>query len=266
MNTSKLISELNTHLNRSDLYTWAQPSTSWYFERVARTITDACNSKPNKVLIVGITGYAGSGKDTGVELLQDLGNVYHDWSVRTPNGYAESTPCKTTTGLLKSLRCSKIAFAQPLKQIAMAVGFTFEQCYDPKLKNEIDPFWGISPRQFLQMCGTEMFRNVWRDDIWVELCRKKILDFRKESDYPGILLITDVRFPNERDMIKSEGGIVLRIKREGQDHFMNHASENQIDKLQVDRDILNDAASPEAWSIKFLTELCKQLNSTAFFN
>ena len=234
----------------------------WFVEKVMTTLTKAAAQKDNRLIVVGITGLAGAGKDTAVAFLEKIGNVFQNYSFNAPGGFAESPSANRIRAYFNGFGFDKLAFASPLKAIAMAVGFTYEQCYDPELKNKPDPFWGISPRQFLQMCGTEMFRNVWRDDVWVEILRKKIREAHPKSC--GVIFITDVRFPNEAKMIKDEGGYIIRIKRAGHDEVMNHASENQIKDLPVDAEFVNNSDSAEGWSIDFTIQFCKFLEPTVF--
>ena len=78
-----------------------------------------------------------------------------------------------------------------------------------------------------------------------------------------IVFIPDVRFPNEAEMIKEEGGIVVRVSRPGTIE-MNHDSENQIKTLEVDLDLVNDCKTPEAWTVRFTSELCKMIDPKVY--
>lgn len=77
-----------------------------------------------------------------------------------------------------------------------------------------DEYWSkrldreMSPRLALQLVGTESFRYVIHPDIWVAAVEKKILD----NDYKGVV-ISDVRFINELEMIKRNEGSVIRVER-----------------------------------------------------
>ena len=139
----------------------------WFVEKVMTTLTKAAAQKDNRLIVVGITGLAGAGKDTAVAFLEKIGNVFQNYSFNAPGGFAESPSANRIRAYFNGFGFDKLAFASPLKASAMAVGFTYEQCYDPELKNKPDPFWGISPRQFLQMCGTEMFRNVIDNSAYI---------------------------------------------------------------------------------------------------
>lgn len=169
--------------------------------------------------VIGFAGKAKSGKDTAASVLDKY---------------------------VGSGNCATMAFADPLKQIAMIFGFTKEQCYDQSKKEIEDEFWGITPRKFLQITGTECFRNNFRTDCWTKLLEKRVLDIRKRMAggemVPWLILVTDVRFPNEVDCIKSLGGIVVKVTRPTIDtsgNMYKHPSEVFIDELKADISIEN---------------------------
>jgi hypothetical protein len=63
------------------------------------------------------------------------------------------------------------------------------------------------------------------------------------------VVVTDVRFPGEVALIHDMGGIVGRINRPGNalNKLSNHASENYIEELQADADIVNDSTLPDLY-------------------
>jgi len=148
------------------------------------------NDNNNKPILIGITGRKFHGKDTLVNrLVQRFGY-------------------------------KKFAFADPLKEACRIIfGFNHEQLYGNK-KEEKDVFWNITPRKIFQFVGTDLFRDQAKniipnigEDLWIEVIRKKILDEWKENPNQHIV-ITDVRFPNEADMIHQMNGIIVRVKRD----------------------------------------------------
>lgn len=81
-------------------------------------------------------------------------------------------------------------------------------------RDTVDNFWsialdieGFTPRMALQQVGTEVFRNNFHDNIWVLSLQRRILGSGKN------VVLTDVRYPNEIDAIRSLGGIIIRVKR-----------------------------------------------------
>ena len=124
-----------------------------------------------------------------------------------------------------------LAFAEPLKAGAQAIfGLTPEQT-DGRLKEMVDERWGMTPRQILQLLATEAMRRVFGDDIWV-----KLLDIRIQrllSMHPDAnIVVSDVRFKSEASAIKSWGGIIIRINRDGAGAtggVIGHVSETELD-------------------------------------
>ena len=47
-----------------------------------------------------------------------------------------------------------------------------------------------------------------------------------------VVFISDMRFPNEADLVKELGGCVIRIQRPGLDDGDGHASEHALDDYQ----------------------------------
>lgn len=78
-----------------------------------------------------------------------------------------------------------------------------------------------TPREVLQFVGTDLIRNHIAEDYLVRLA----LDVIKNTQ--GNIVITDARFPNERKELKTLGGTLVRIKREGYEGS-GHASELSI--------------------------------------
>lgn len=172
----------------------------------------------NNVLpqIIGITGRKFNGKDT-------LGDFFV-----TKYGY------------------KRVAFADALKNACKEIfGLSDDQLYGDK-KEEIDEYWKTSPRTIFQFVGTDLFRNQLKiimpnigDNIWLRVIEKKISDEIKKD--PSVkIIVTDVRFSNECQMVKDFGGIVIRVKRDMINNNDAHPSELEIDKLNVTFEVPNN--------------------------
>jgi hypothetical protein len=100
-------------------------------------------------------------------------------------------------------------FALSLKEgIGKGVfGLTDEQLYGAA-KFDVDPFWGLTPRDILQRGGTEAMRNTFGQDIWVQT-----LERRASADPETSVLICDVRFPNEVEGLRRLGGYAVLVDR-----------------------------------------------------
>lgn len=150
-------------------------------------------------MIVGILGKKGHGKDT-------------------------------VGGFLKAYGFETVSFAQPLKRAAKIIfGLTESQVNGSiEEKEAVDPAWGKSPRELLQLLGTEVGRSI-DSEVWIKSCFNKLDPNKRWA-------ITDVRFPNEAAAIKERGGIIIKVVRDGFDSGSRneHASESQIDQIPCD--------------------------------
>ncbi|MFJ9827730.1 hypothetical protein ACIRSU_25705 [Streptomyces sp. NPDC101160] len=166
-------------------------------------------------LLVGLAGAARSGKDTAAEALLSSG-----WQRK--------------------------AFADKVKEMLYALDpIMLEKEYAEgvtSLRYEVDGYgWETTKdvypevRQYLQRLGTEGGRAALGEDVWVHA-------LLHDCETWGPTVITDVRFPNEADAIRSRGGLVILVERAGQDHAAHagHASENALAGYEFDAVIRND--------------------------
>lgn len=96
---------------------------------------------------------------------------------------------------------------------------------------------GKTSRYLQQTIGTEWGRELIARDLWV----KAVLNDRR----PDMLVIDDLRFPNEYDAIREEGGQVWRIYRPGQEPTSGHPSEGLLEGREFDEEIVNDGSLSE---------------------
>lgn len=78
-------------------------------------------------------------------------------------------------------------------------------------------------REMLQVVGTNVIRK-YNSNWHVDQMREEILSY----DNNTMVVIDDVRFPNERQAIEELGGIVLFIIRPSFDYISNHISETSL--------------------------------------
>ena len=80
----------------------------------------------------------------------------------------------------------------------------------------------MTAREFMQYFGTDIMRKIW-EPIWCKNAVNRIV-----AEQSGLAIVADVRFPNEVDIIKDAGGIVIKLNR---NLFKDeHPSETQLDK------------------------------------
>jgi len=161
--------------------------------------------------LIGIYGYARSGKDTIGEHV--VVNYDH----------------------------KRYAFADPLKKACCEMfGITMNHFNNPELKEKVIPFWGFSPRRMAQLLGTEGGRNLFRDDIWIKRAELELLKCDEEGHHTG-MIITDMRFENELNWVKARGGCLIKVTRPGvKGAVTSHASEQYFEDELFDHVITND--------------------------
>ena len=176
--------------------------------------------------LIGISGRAGAGKDTVAKMLQYL--TLSDYSYTRTNQLSynqwlqinEVTNSKTFQDYtIKDISDWQIIrFADKVKDIVC----TLIDCTRGDLEKEEfktkNVLCGYSPRQLLQLVGTDFGRNVIHKDIWVNLT------FRNYDEYSK-WLISDVRFKNELEIIQKNKGIVIRVIRPELESMDQHESE-----------------------------------------
>lgn len=134
-----------------------------------------------------------------------------------------------------------VKFADPLKDMLRTyfryVGVTtdhIEQMIEGGLKEEPNAqLCGKSTRWAMQSLGTEWGRKLIGDDLWVQAAMARAFQF------PNVV-ISDCRFPNEAEAVRSQGGKLIRIERAGL-VADTHPSEQLIATIPADFTIFNDS-------------------------
>ncbi|WP_343038077.1 hypothetical protein [Arthrobacter wenxiniae] len=94
---------------------------------------------------------------------------------------------------------------------------------------------GTEVRRHLQTYATEICRNNFGQNIWVQLLARRVA-----QDRPAAVVITDVRFNEEAAWIIANGGTVVEITRPGIVAVNGHISEAGIDRKYIAHTISND--------------------------
>ena len=104
----------------------------------------------------------------------------------------------------------RVAFADSLKRACREIFHLSERQLYGDMKEVEDPFWHDTPRNILQMVGTECLRRGYEEDVWVRSLERTIqLGGGAEKNW----VVTDVRFPNEARAVKSWGGKLVLVDR-----------------------------------------------------
>jgi len=97
----------------------------------------------------------------------------------------------------------------------------------------------VTVRRILQWWGTE-YRRDQDPEYWTKAWARKVESYDLTRVH---ILVDDIRFMNELEILKAEGGLIVRIIRPGFDGAGNHASETSLDGYtEWDGSILNDGS------------------------
>ena len=166
------------------------------------------------MILIGLTGHAGSGKDTVRAFMEQEGFV----------GLAFADGIR---GMLRELLTS--------------AGIDDAYIDERALKEAIIPEVGVSYRHMAQSLGTEWGRNL-RRDFWLRITAAFVVDQMNAGETHFV--ISDVRFANEAEWVRSKGGQIWRIHREGLAGVRAHVSESGMDSIRPSRTIHNNG-TPE---------------------
>lgn len=189
--------------------------------------------------IVGLTGYARSGKDTVADVLV------------AEHGYV------------------KLPFAGPLKEMAKRInpiiGYEHTRTElhsgqsiasgDPvRVSHEVKSVYLVDAlellgedetksrypeyRRFLQRLGTDGIRHV-DEHFWIKLWVDAAWEILEEG---YSVVAPDVRFPNEAEVIRHPAGVVARVSRSGLKSSDSHDSEKHVGNMGEDFVISNDGS------------------------
>lgn len=141
-------------------------------------------------MIVGITGFIGSGKDTVADYLVN----FHEFRR------------ESFASTLKDAISSIFGWDRTLLE-----GRTKEA---REWREQVDTWWAnrlgmptLTPRWILQYWGTDVCRNNFHSDIWIASVENKV---RQSKDD---IVISDCRFPNEIKSIQNSGGKIYWVQR-----------------------------------------------------
>jgi hypothetical protein len=127
--------------------------------------------------------------------------------------------------LVKELGFSRMALADPIKDIAFSY---FNVDYETLRRSDKPE----KVRRLLQQLGTEVGR-AYDPDIWIKSLHARIIASPEKR-----IVITDVRFPNEAEMLVKKKADLIFIRRPGNPNIgarmMEHASETSIEQIPFD--------------------------------
>lgn len=164
--------------------------------------------------IIGIHGFARSGKDTIADYIVD------------------------------NYGFKKIAFADSLREALLTLNpyVPIEHGSFKPLKVIIEDLgWEVAKikypiiRQYMQTFGSDVCRKIFDEDIWVRLALKKTDDVSRT-------VFSDVRFENEVENLRKRNAILIKVTRLGVNSVNDHESDKGLPDESFDYVVKNDSS------------------------
>lgn len=193
-------------------------------------------------ILIGLTGLAGAGKDTVADaLVEQAGFVKLAWADELRQEVlqaferanlhllTERATKEEPTQCLALGWCTNLEFVQAVNAAHYGGAMPLEALDEPR-----------SPRQILQWWGTE-YRRAQDDQYWIALGCNRIRTLQGQGQQR--IVVTDCRFPNEAQALRSMGGELWQVFRPGlRPVELGHASQASGDALQPERFIVNSTS------------------------
>lgn len=157
-------------------------------------------------------------------------------------GWARSGKDTIANYLVENHGFTRVSFADPMREALLAL--------DPNIAFGISSIklstlvrlggWDRvkedSPevRELLQRMGTEVGRNLFGEDFWVNQAMKEASKYDK-------VVFSDCRYKNEALAIEKNKGLIWRVSRPGVSAVNNHDSEKDLNDYEFDSHFINDS-------------------------
>lgn len=179
-------------------------------------------------MLIGLCGFSGSGKTTLVNGL--LAQYGKPWGIE------------------------RIGFADPMSDMLLALGVP-ELYVNDKMHWDcsLDILSGRTVREAVDTLGTEFGRKL-NNNFWVNIAMQRA---RELQDNGRIVILENVRFPNEFETVRKDDGIIFAINRPDIAPNLEKETERYIPMLQPICDLQFDNVLPIDQSIR---EFCAQIS------
>lgn len=185
--------------------------------------------------LIGITGFAGSGKDT----------VYGAIAARRELVFRVAFADALKAEIVHAFACDPDLFDDPAIKEITTPELAPRRCIDASFVRWLGPtmesFDTLRPRFVMQQWGD--YRRALDPDYWVRPVASVVEGARVAGMHATV--ITDVRFLNEYLWLQESGGRLWRVVREGVRPRSGHASEWQLEGVRADLLIRNDYSLEE---------------------
>lgn len=166
--------------------------------------------------LIGLSGYARTGKDSVATVLSALFGYER---------FAFADGIRTMLEILDPM----IGLETSLTREVAASGWD-------AVKG--DRFHGAEARRLMQLMG-DAGRRLFGPNAWVTALESVIAEQVGQFGQSPIV-VSDVRFPNEAEWVRRNGGVIWRVDRPGVGPINGHVSEKYIEEISPDLVLQND--------------------------
>ena len=130
----------------------------------------------------------------------------------------------TVAQYLSTKGCIPTSFAGPLKDVCANIFNWDRELLEGEtdesrtFRETVDMFWtkklsipNFTPRLALQLIGTDVMRNHFDENIWISSLEYRVKKLHHQNE---CVVISDCRFQNEINIIRSMNGITLLVERD----------------------------------------------------
>ena len=164
--------------------------------------------------LIGIGGYAGTGKDAVATILEDSHGFYGTFMSQPLN----AALCRLNPQV-------EVRPGEVFRYVDLIAQLGYTRAKElPEV------------RRLLQAMGTEVGRDMFGQTVWIDQLRNYLAAYKPDDD----VVVTGIRFPNEARMIVELGGKLWWVMRPGFGPVNRHTSDNSLTYEDFDRVVVND--------------------------
>lgn len=147
-------------------------------------------------------------------------------------GYKGSGKSEAARTLIEQHGFVRHSFADPLKRMLLSIGLTEGQLWGSEKEVPSELLGGKTPRHAMQALGETWGRQAIDKEIWIRIWEKTIPS--------GNVVVDDLRYPNEAELVRNRGGTIVRILRPDVQVDTSHPSEQHVESIEADYVVVND--------------------------
>lgn len=175
-------------------------------------------------MLIGLNGRLQSGKDTTYEVIKHMAE---EAGQPAPTRVSFAEPLKESAAQALGMSRDLMEHLKNHEEIFIEIPTmsVMQTSMDSSHKSEAS-HWKLNLRSYLQRYGTEAHRDIFGEDFWVDMA------LPLDTDHEGkLLVVTDMRFPNEVQRVKDLGGHTVKVVREVETAHNLHPSEQDVDHM-----------------------------------